>query len=162
MTMICFDVEGTRFNYRVAGIALRENQVLINRFEGQDFWFLPGGRVEMGETSRVGLQREMQEELQEDVQVGRLLWIVESFFGSGEEKNYHELGLYYVMDFASESPVYRAKEPILARDEQTRVTFQWCSLTELEKITLYPSFLVQGLRNVPEQTVHVLDDQQGA
>lgn len=66
------------------------------------------------------------------------------------------------MDFASESPVYRAKEPFLARDEQTRLTFQWCSLTELEKITLYPSFLVQGLRNLPEQTVHVLDNQRGA
>lgn len=160
MTMICFDVEGTRFNYRVAGIALRDHQVLLNRFEGQDYWFLPGGRVEMGETSKEGLQREMQEELQEDVHVGRLLWIVESFFGDGEEKNYHELGLYYEMNFASESPVYQATEPLLSLDGQARVTFQWFSLAELEKITLYPPFLVQGLQNVPEQTVHLLDAQQ--
>src|SRR5579884_2490753 len=90
MTMVCFDVEGKCFNYRVAGIALRNQQVLLNRFEGQGHWFLPGGRVEMGETSRDGLRREMQEELQEDVHVGRLLWIAESFFDGIEGKNYHE------------------------------------------------------------------------
>ena len=160
MTMVCFDVEGTRFNYRVAGIALHDQQVLLNCIEGQDHWFLPGGRVEMGETSREGLRREMQEELQEDVHVGRLLWIAESFFGEMEGKNYHELGLYYVMDFAPESPLYQAKEPFFRLEGQMRMTFQWFSLTELEQITFYPSFLVQGLQNMPEQTVHVLDTRQ--
>jgi ADP-ribose pyrophosphatase YjhB (NUDIX family) len=160
MTMICFDVEGTCFNYRVAGIARRDQQVLLNHLEGQDHWFLPGGRVEMGETSREGLRREMQEELQEDVRVGRLLWVAESFFGGIEGKNYHELSLYYVMGFASESLAYQAKEPFFRLEGQTRMTFQWFSLTELEQITFYPSFLVQGLQALPEQTVHVLDIQQ--
>lgn len=160
MTMICFDVEGTRFNYRVAGVALYNQQVLLNRLEGLDYWFLPGGRVEMGETSSEGLRREMQEELQEDVHVGRLLWVVENFFGGIEGKNYHELGLYYAMDFAVESPVYQVKEPLLYLDGQTHVTFRWFSLAELGKITLYPPFLVQGLWQMPEQTVHILDAQQ--
>lgn len=160
--MVCFDAKGTRFNYRVAGIVLREQQVLLNRIEGQKYWFLPGGRVEMGEASREGLRREMQEELQEEVHVGRLLWIAESFFRGVEAMNYHELGLYYVMNFLSESPMLCAKEPILARDGQTQMIFEWISLAELEKITLYPSFLVQGLRNLPEQTMHLLDAQQSA
>ncbi len=155
--MISFDIASMRFNYRVAGIALHENQVLLNRFEGQDYWFLPGGRVEVGETSIEGLRREMQEELQEEVQIGRMLWIVESFFSGVEKKNYHELGFYYLMNFAPESVIYSAKEPILAMDGHSRVTFQWFSLLELNKITLYPPFLAQGLQNLPEQTVHVLD-----
>jgi ADP-ribose pyrophosphatase YjhB (NUDIX family) len=160
MTMVCFDVEGTRFNYRVAGIAIRDNQVLLNRFGDHDYWFLPGGRVEMGETSREGLQREMQEELQAEVRVGQLLWIVESFFDGVEDKTYHELGLYYQMDLAPESPVYRAKGPLSAMDGHTRITFQWFSLAELDQITLYPPFLVEGLQNVPKQTVHVLDGRE--
>jgi 8-oxo-dGTP pyrophosphatase MutT (NUDIX family) len=161
MTMVCFDVGETRFNYRVAGIALRDQHVLLNRFEGQDYWFLPGGRVELGETSIEGLRREMQEELQEVVQVGPLLWIVESFFGGVEERTYHELRLYYRMDFAPESPVYRAKAPLPALEGHAHVTFQWFALTELDEIRLYPPFLIQGLRNVPEQPVHVLDGRQG-
>jgi 8-oxo-dGTP pyrophosphatase MutT (NUDIX family) len=161
MTMVCFDVEGMRFNFRVAGIALRDQQVLLNRFAGQDYWFLPGGRVELGETSIDGLRREMQEELREEVQVGRLLWIVESFFGGVEDKTYHELGLYYRMDFAPESPVYRAQEPLLALDGQTHVTFEWFALRELDEIRLYPPFLIPGLRDVPAQTAHVLDGRVG-
>jgi ADP-ribose pyrophosphatase YjhB (NUDIX family) len=157
MTMICFDVEGTRFNYRVAGIALRDNQVLLNRIEGQDYWILPGGRVELGESSVDGLRREMQEELQEEVHVGPLLWIVESLLSSVDEKARHELGLYYRMDFASESPITQAKGPLSTLDGQTLMTFQWFSLAKLDEITLYPPFLAQGLQSVPEQTTHVLD-----
>jgi hypothetical protein len=77
-----------------------------------------------------------------------------------EGKNYHELGLYYVMDFAPESPVYQAREPFFRLEGQTRVMFQWIALTELAHITFYPSFLVRGLQDMPEQTVHVLDVRQ--
>jgi|SRR5579883_1295126 8-oxo-dGTP pyrophosphatase MutT (NUDIX family) len=157
MTMICFDVEEMCFNYRVAGIALRANQVLLNRLEDQKFWFLPGGRVEMGEPSDVALRREILEELQEEVQIGRLLWINENFFGGEKRKKYHELGLYYLIDFAPESPVLRASEPFLASDGHTRLMFQWFPLERLDKVTLYPPFLVEGLRNLPEQTVHLLE-----
>lgn len=157
MTMVCFDTGDARFNYRVAGIALRDNQVLLNHVEGEGWWFLPGGRVEMGETSSDALRREMQEELHEDVQVGQLLWLVESFFGEVERKNYHELGLYYMMDLAPTSPALHASEPFTALDGQTLLTFQWFSLADLNQITLYPPFLVEGLRKLPEQTVHLLD-----
>lgn len=159
MTMICFDAGEMRFNYRVAGIALRDNQVLLNRLEDQKFWFLPGGRVEMGEPSTGALRREILEELQEEVQVGQLLWINENFFGGDTRKKYHELGLYYLIDFAPESSVYRATEPFLASDGHTRLVFQWFSLERLEKVSLYPPFLVKGLRNLPEQTVHLLENR---
>lgn len=157
MTMICFDVDGARFNYRVAGIALRDNQVLLNCLEGENYWFLPGGRVDMGESSREGLRREMQEELQEEVQVGQLLWIAEDFFTSESGKAYHELGFYYRMDFSPEASIYKIQEVLLATDGHTRLVFQWVPLTELEHIVLYPPFLIQGLQQLPEQTVHILD-----
>jgi 8-oxo-dGTP pyrophosphatase MutT (NUDIX family) len=159
MTMICFDAGEMRFNYRVAGIALRDSQVLLNRLEDQEFWFLPGGRVEMGEPSVVALQREILEELQEEAQVGRLLWINENFFGGDKRKQYHELGLYYAINFAPESPVYRATGPFLASDGHTRLVFQWFPLESLDKVRLYPPFLVKGLRNLPGQTVHLLESQ---
>ncbi|MGH2510836.1 MAG: NUDIX hydrolase [Ktedonobacteraceae bacterium] len=152
MAMICFDSGDARFNYRVAGIALRDNQVLLNRLDSH--WFLPGGRVEMGETSGEALQREMREEIQEDVQVGRLLWIAESFFDGVEQKCYHELGLYYLMTLAPDASIACTTEPLATLDGST---FQWFSLTELDTITLYPPFLVEGLRKLPEQTVHILD-----
>lgn len=156
MTMICFDRGDVRFNYRVAGIAQRDEYVLLNQLEGTDWWFLLGGRVEMGEVSGEALRREMQEELRADVQVGRLVWIVESFFGNVEGKNYHELA-YYMMDFTPDSPVAYTKESFTATDGHTSLIFRWFALSELDQITLYPPFLVEGLHKLPEQMVHLVD-----
>lgn len=160
MTMVVFEADETRFNYRVAGIALREHQVLLQYQSGMDHWCLPGGRVELGETSLAALKREMLEEAGETVQVDRLLWIAESFFRSGEGQQYHELGFYYLMHFASTSPVMRASEPLVMCEGQAFITFQWHEITQLNHLTLYPPFLVQGLQQIPEQTVHLLDIQR--
>lgn len=161
MTMICFDIHNVCFNYRVAGIALHDGKVLLNRTESQDFWYLPGGRVEAGEPSAEALKREMWEEVQETVQVGRLVWIVENFFSS-HEQNYHELGFYYLLEFSLDSSIYAAQEPFLAPDGHSRIVYQWFSLDQLDALTLYPSFLIQGLRALPAQPVHVLvDDRSG-
>ena len=51
------------FNYRVAGIALSEGRLLLHTSDRDDFWSLPGGRCEFGETSAEALVREMREEL---------------------------------------------------------------------------------------------------
>jgi len=45
--MITFEEGEKRFTYRVAGIALDVDRVLLLRTEKDDFWFLPGGRVEL-------------------------------------------------------------------------------------------------------------------
>jgi len=84
----------SRFNYRVAGVALRNGHVLVCREDADDFVLLPGGRVEFGEASDLALLRETKEELQCVVSVGRLLFSVENFF-LREGEQLHELARYY-------------------------------------------------------------------
>ncbi len=91
--MITFEEGGKKFNYRVVGIALDVDRVLLLRTEKDDFWFLPGGRVELLEPSQDALIREMREELEVDVRVERLVWVVENFF-EYEGKFCHELALF--------------------------------------------------------------------
>ena len=38
-----------KFNYRVAGLAVRDGNALIGRAPPDGFWALPGGRVDAGE-----------------------------------------------------------------------------------------------------------------
>jgi ADP-ribose pyrophosphatase YjhB (NUDIX family) len=78
--MISFDIGGARFNYRVVGIALDGNRVLLHRAEMDDFWSLPGGRGEILEPSEETLKREMMEELSIEIRVDRSVWVVENFF----------------------------------------------------------------------------------
>src|ERR1700730_9019285 len=101
--MLMVDSEGERFLYRVAGVAAIDGRVLVQRFEGEEFWCLPGGRVEMGEPAKEALAREMSEELGCEAGVGRLLWVIDNFFRH-RGVDHHELGLYFAITLPEDCP----------------------------------------------------------
>jgi len=151
--MITFNRGGNRFNYRVAGIALDNHRVLLHTTEKDDFWSFPGGRVEMGEASIQALVREMQEELNVDIEVIRPLWIVENFFGYAGQ-NYHEICFYYLMQFPERS-LYLDKNESFSGIEND-LEFQWFAANPdvLEDLPLLPSFLQNSLGNLPVSVQH--------
>jgi ADP-ribose pyrophosphatase YjhB (NUDIX family) len=155
-SIITFDQDGKRFNYRIAGVALHRNRVLLNREEEHRFWFMPGGRAEMLEPAHETLQREFREELNVEIQVGGLLWFVESFF-ERFHRAYHQLSLYFLVTLPDDWPLLTIEEPFRGSEEQTNLLFQWYHLDELAKLHMYPVFLKQALQALPETTEHILD-----
>ena len=59
--MITAQLGGGRFYYRVAGVLLDSDRVLLHRAIGDPNWVLPGGRCEFMEESTDCLRREMRE-----------------------------------------------------------------------------------------------------
>src|SRR3954466_1604012 len=94
--MVMFDGDGDdRFMYRVTGVAIIDGRVLVHQFEGEDdFFVLPGGRVEMREPGIEAVAREMHEELGCEVSVGRLIWVADNLFRH-KGHDYHEIGLFF-------------------------------------------------------------------
>ena len=122
--LLSFPVAGTCFNYRVAGVAMRDGHVLVCREDDDDYCMLPGGRVEMGESSPMALVREMAEELVMPVKVGRLLFTSESFYGR-EGDRYHELGFIYAIELP-EHVRPGGQQPFLVREDEGHVLqFSW-------------------------------------
>jgi ADP-ribose pyrophosphatase YjhB (NUDIX family) len=118
-----------------------------------DYWVLPGGRVEFGELSSEALKREMQEELGQVIQVGRLLWIVESFLSDAGQQ-IHGIGLYYAMKLSAPETI-RAPFPVV--DGQFRLSFAWHPLANVGAMKVYPPFLQQHLLALPEYPQHIAD-----
>ncbi|MBU3144507.1 NUDIX hydrolase [Clostridium sp. CF012] len=81
---ISFKTDEGRFNYRVAGIIIHDNKLLIMKGEHSPYYYIPGGRVAMNELSEYAIIREIKEELNAEVKVNRMLWVNENFF---HEKN---------------------------------------------------------------------------
>jgi ADP-ribose pyrophosphatase YjhB (NUDIX family) len=155
--MICFDEGARRFNYRVAGVAIHDGAVLLHRAEYDSFWTLPGGRAEHGESAEQTLAREMREELETDVDVLRLLWLVENFFAH-DGRHYHEIALYFLMRFPENGGARRSA----AFDRiagGTLFTFQWHPVQPdlLTRLPLYPAFLPQALTDLPASVGHIVE-----
>ncbi|QDZ11390.1 NUDIX hydrolase [Devosia ginsengisoli] len=155
--LLSFPVGGTCFNYRVAGVAMRDGHVLVCREDHDSYCMLPGGRVEMGEPSNVALVREMAEELVMPVEIGPLLFTSESFYGR-EGDRYHELGFIYAIELP-DNVRPGGQQPFLVReDEGHLLQFSWLPLEgpALKDANLLPPWLparLRALSGVPEHVV---------
>ena len=56
--------DGGNFNYRVCAVMTDHDKILAMRDERSPFYYLPGGRVKLGETAEKAVTREFKEETQ--------------------------------------------------------------------------------------------------
>lgn len=157
--MVCFDEGDARFQLRAVGIAVRYGHLLVHRATYEDFWSLPGGRVERDESAGETLEREMIEELQQPVVVGPLLCVIENFFTLGTRR-YHELGLYHRMDVPDAFP-FAGDGGIVhrVRDGDSDLEFKWVTLdpAALDAVRLKPASLLHVLLGDVNGRVHFVD-----
>lgn len=155
--ILSFPGKGMRFNYRVAGAAMRDGHVLVCREDDDDYCMLPGGRVEMGEASDTALVREMAEELVMPVDVGPLLFTYESFYGRADQR-FHELGFVYAIELP-EDVRPGGEQPFLVReDEGHLLQFSWLKLEgdALSLANLQPPWLAERLRTLTGSPQNVI------
>lgn len=59
------------------GIVIKDNKILLNEFGGGQYYNIPGGGVEPGETVRQAVVRELFEETGLHITVGDLIYVLE-------------------------------------------------------------------------------------
>lgn len=59
--------------HKSGGIIIRDRKLLVERSFGKEFFIAPGGSIELGETPRQALVRELQEEFAIDVDENNLV-----------------------------------------------------------------------------------------
>ena len=60
---LSFRCDNQKFNYRVCAMIILENKILAMHDERSPYFYLPGGRVTMGETAEQAVIREVREEI---------------------------------------------------------------------------------------------------
>lgn len=153
---ILFHKDDFVFSYRVAGILLRDGQILLQKPTNDPGFAIPGGHVEFGETNAQTLVREFKEEIGADIVVGSLKWVAEVFFPWGD-KPCHQICLYYEVALKDETQfpidsIFIGEERIEGRD--FKIELHWIPVERLSQIEVYPTNIADLMKRYDEGVQH--------
>lgn len=152
--MISYQFGQNKFNFRSVAILIIKNHVLLQREADDDFWSLPGGRVELFESSGETVVREIEEELGLMTKAGPLQFYVENFF-TFKSIHYHEISTYFLMDIEN-PPEFRPEFDFKGREDDVDMLYRWAPLSRLNTYNIKPAFLIERLNNLPQHTEYVV------
>jgi len=101
---ILFKTEEFVFSYRVGGILIKNNKILLQKPRNDDGYSIPGGHVSYGETSYETLIREFKEEINADIKIEKLVMVGENFFPWGN-RPCQQISLYYEVSLCDERQI---------------------------------------------------------
>ena len=163
--MLSFDIEGPqpwRFQFRTAGIAIRDGHVLACREDDDPYLLLPGGRVELGERSDEALLREIAEETGFEAALGPLAYSVENIF-ERDGIVFHELSRYYRVALTEAFPFVPEAVALTRPDEGHVLRFSWIPIepVSLARANLLPAWLQMRLPSLSDAPEHLILDDRG-
>jgi ADP-ribose pyrophosphatase YjhB (NUDIX family) len=153
--MISVHLRGQRFQVRAAAVVIHDGQVFLHRALGDEYWAMPGGRVEVGEDSSAAVVREMLEELGEEVECGPLLHVAENFFDLAGQRN-HEIGFYFFVSLAKTSRHLGKTQSYRGIESHLKLEYRWFPISELASVNLRPTFLQASLAANPLVFSHAI------
>lgn len=140
-----------KFNYRVCAVIISNNKILAMHDEHSPYYYLPGGRVQMGETAEQAVIREIKEELNITPDIVRPLWLNQAFFTEDvDQLNYHEICIYFLMDI-SNTDLLKKGECFTLTEGRHIHNFEWIPFERLKDEYFYPLFLKTEIYRLPEQ-----------
>lgn len=147
---ISFNQENQKFNYRVCAMIISENRLLAMHDERSPYFYLPGGRVKMGETAEQAVVREIWEELGVTLKIDRPLWLNQAFFTEDVDGiRYHELCIYFLIDISNTDLLERGNSFTLTEGKHTHM-FEWLAFDSLKDEYFYPIFLKKQIFDLPK------------
>jgi ADP-ribose pyrophosphatase YjhB (NUDIX family) len=154
---ISFKTELGKFNYRVCAVIINDKKLLVMRDNHADYFYLPGGRVQFNETAENAVLRELKEELNIDAKIIRALYFNQNFFFEDVLKvNYHEIGVYYLIDI-SKTDILSRGNSFKGVETTKNQQFEWMSFDDVKKSYLYPLFIKENIDNLPH-TMQIINE----
>lgn len=129
--------------HRSGAVIIQNKKVLVERSKGKNFFIPPGGRLEMGETPKQSLMRELKEELQIEVNESDLIEFGSYFKKAGGQEDYDvQMDLFIIKNWNGEIKLDSEVEEVLWIDSNIPQNISIGSIFEKE---VMPKLKEQGL-----------------
>jgi ADP-ribose pyrophosphatase YjhB (NUDIX family) len=158
MSDIRFRKDGYLFSYRVEGILINDNKILLQKPLNDDGYSLPGGHIQFGETNAETLKREYKEETGIDIIVNELKWVQEVFWKWGAEYC-HQISLSYLISTKDETniPMKYSFEGIENIGKiENKIMFYWIPIDEIGAIKTFPPNIEELLKDIKGDVKHIV------
>lgn len=147
MEDIEFRTTEKKFKYRVNGLIIHNGKILTLRMKNNISYCLPGGHVELCESSKEAILREMFEETKTNVSIEKEFAIVENFYIDKNNLETHELSFYYILTPENFNKIKFENYSLMENDkgELKQHNFEWLDISTLDTIDFRPSFIKDKL-----------------
>ncbi len=150
--------ENFNFKFRVSGIVINDNKILLVDMDDSGFLCLPGGYVELGETTEQAICREMQEELGYKLEIVKYLGVVENFFVNKYSKTMHEICFYYLLKPSKGEKAIYTDYSLIENDKghNIKLNFKWINIDTIDEYDIRPKFLKKIVKSKSLTINHVI------
>ena len=157
---ILFKNEDFVFSYRVGGVLIHDNKILLQKPKDDDYAII-GGHVTSMETTVQTLVREYKEEMHTDIDVDNLMAVSEIFFPWGK-RPYHQICLYYKIHLKDTTQiqldgVFQGYDELGGK--RIDLDFCWVPLEKLKDIKVYPEELIPHILSGSDEIIHFVSKQ---
>ncbi|WIM92624.1 NUDIX domain-containing protein [Actinoplanes oblitus] len=140
------------FKCRSAGVIRDGDRLLVCAVEQIDGWFLPGGRVQFGESSAAALARELREELGIEFTVPAAPMLVAEGIRDEGGLIEQEVCFYYAISWPDRIPAG-------SLGDRAGHRFRWVPLAELARVRFLPPEII-GLLQETGGLRHLFSDRR--
>lgn len=139
----------SKFKYRVSGILIHNNKLLVVKMGANNYYNLPGGHVELGEFSIDSVVREFKEEVNTPIKVIKPIAITESIFRNKRGVKNHELAIIYLLEKTEDLLIPTTDYNIIENDngKKKKLYFKWIEIDDLYNYNFRPQEIVKQLIN---------------
>jgi len=95
------------------GVLISDGNIILCRVKGKDWYFLPGGHVENGESSKEALLRELREEIGEkDYKITSFIGVCENIFPLDEEMFQQEVNIIFKVEVSKKNLIFSMEKDL--------------------------------------------------
>lgn len=135
------------FKFRVSGFVIQDNKVLLVEMDNSGFLCLPGGYVELGETTEEACLREFREEINRSFKIDKYCGVVENYFRNKYGRNMHEVAFYYKLSPVDE---FDGNDFNLVENDKGHIvhlSFKWVDIKDIDNYNIKPDILKNILKD---------------
>ena len=152
--------ENGKFRLRVSGMIIKNNKLLVHETQKFNGYCLPGGHVEVGESTKQAILREMKEELKINVKITNLFCINENIYDTGETTS-QEINYYYKLENLDFLPDESFSVKEIDKGIEKEHKFAWIDINDLCDKNFKPDHMAKIImKNLESKDNVILSDNR--